>query len=105
MIITQNAKDLIGLIAEEHELQLERYMKGFIEKSQVAGCLLERLNAKAKSDPSLKQFMETLAYIPPSEDEDPDAEWAEDPREAGHHIVDHRTSTPEPHWPRTCLDD
>jgi hypothetical protein len=86
-MITQNARTLVTIIAQEAALQYERESKGHIGRALVIPCLMERLKAKSKSNVDLKIFLETLAFIPQVEDEGKDFPWAEDPREGMEQFV------------------
>ena len=86
-MITQNARGLISIIGYEYELQMTRLRGEHIKQGDVMPCLLERLKAKSKTNVVLKIFLETLAYIPPVEDEGKDYPWAEDPREGMDNFV------------------
>lgn len=89
--VSPSAKSLLKTIGDEYELQFERYMKGFIEKDQLLSCLIERLNAKSKSDPALRRFLSDKGFIPKSEDTDEDVEWAEDKRDDSFHEVNNKS--------------
>lgn len=92
MTVTNNAKGIISIIATTHlKIVQERLEPGFIKQGQVMGCLLEQLKLKARHDPDLKIFLETLAHIPQDEDEGKDYPWAKDQRRSNQHIVSSRT--------------
>jgi hypothetical protein len=96
MTITNNAKGLISIIAYEVRLADKRVAGGHIKQGDVAGCIYERLMAKAKSNVDLKTFLTTMAHIPKAEDESDDVEWAEDRREPASHVARKGTAEPEP---------
>jgi len=87
MNATKNAKRLIMLISYETLLANRRVQGGHISHTQVSGCILERLHAKAKDDVDLKTFLNTMAFIPDDEDEDPTLPWAADRREPRANVV------------------
>lgn len=87
--VTKHARRVLALIAKEHELQLERHMKGFIERDQIEQCLIERLVAIGKKDPGVQAFLTYVGPIDPKDDEE-DRPWSKDPREGRRHVVDHR---------------
>ena len=90
-MITNNAKGLISIIAYEVRLVDTRLAGGHIEQGQAAGCIYERLQAKAKDNVDLKTFLTTFAHIPENEDKDSDLPWAEDKREKASHLVSRQT--------------
>ena len=95
IIITKNARALVSTILKEHELQMERYMKDFIERDQIEQCLIERLNAIGKRSPSMRAFLTYVGPIDPREDDDKDVAWAKDPREGRRHVVNSVRDTAE----------
>lgn len=99
MNATANAKRLINIISLEVLLANRRAQDEHISHTQVAGCVLERLHAKAKKDVDLKTFLTTMSYIPNVEDEDPDAEWAEDQRKPRTNVVTDREDE-QAAWPQ-----
>lgn len=67
-VITNNAKGLISIIVYEYNLQMQRLEGGFIEQGDVMPCLLERLQAKAKSSVDMKTFLTTMSHVPEDEE-------------------------------------
>lgn len=98
-MITNNAKGIISIIAYEVRLVDQRLACGAIKQGQEMGCIIERLNAKAKTNVDLKTFLTTLSYIPPSEDTDEDVDWAEDQREQRQNVVTDREHEAEIDFP------
>ena len=84
---TANAKRLINIISLEVLKANRRVHDEHIGHTQVAGCVLEGLYAKAKKDVDLKTFLNTMAFIPNVEDEDPSLPWAEDRRVTRQNVV------------------
>lgn len=100
-MVTNNAKGLISIIAYEVRLADQRVAGGHITQTQAMGCIIERLNAKAKENVDLKTFLTTMAYVPDLEDEGKEFPWAEDRREPRAHVttdvdVEHEVEFPEP---------
>lgn len=98
-MITNNAKGIISIIAFEVRLQDERVRGGHIDQGQVAGMIYERLLLKAKTNVDLKNFLTTMAFIPASEDERLDVDWAEDKREARNNVITDREHEEEVGFP------
>ena len=90
-MITNNAKGLISILAYEAILADARVSGGNIEQSQAAGCIYERLQAKAKDNVNLKTFLRTFGHVPKDEDKGKDYPWAEDKREKASHFVTRKT--------------
>lgn len=95
IVITKNARALVATISKELKLQQDRAAGGHIPADQVENCLIERLNAIAKRNPSMRAFLTYVGPIDPREDEDKDVAWAKDPREGREHIVQSVRDTPE----------
>ena len=94
-MITKNAKRLINIITLEHMTQVRRAEAGYIKAHHIMGCTIECLVTKARGDVDLKGFLETMAFIPESEDTRTDVEWAEDRREPKDHVVNTKLPQPE----------
>ena len=105
--VTPHARRLVSLFSKELRLQLDREQGGHITADDVERCLIERLVAIGKRDPGVQAFLTYVGPIPKSEDEDPDAEWAEDPREGRKHVVLSQRDTSEGKLgvPRNWEDD
>lgn len=101
IIITKNARRLVGIFAKEVRLQQDRVEGGFITAVNAERALIERLVAIGKKDPAMQAFLTYSGPIDKSEDEDPTASWADDPREGRRHVVNntpHEGKIGVPNW-------